>query len=85
VDDRNAEEHPSHLNMEGQNAQHTSAAGEALSGGSSRSDSGQGEKAGRSRGGKPVMEKYAYHSMSLSCHSLLLFKQMRWRGFRYRW
>lgn len=59
-------EHPSHLNTEGQNAQHTSNAGEALSGGSSstqsRSEEGQGEK----KGGKPVMEKYAYHSMFIA-------------------
>ena len=53
------EEHPSHLNVEGQNAQHTNAAGEVLSGESSHSDTD--EKKG---GGKPVMEKYAYHSMS---------------------
>ena len=78
MDDRNAEEHPSHLNMEGQNAQHTSAAGEALSGGSSRSDSGQGEKAGSSRGGKPVMEKYAYHSMS--SHAMPYSCLYRWDG-----
>jgi hypothetical protein len=57
------DEHPSNLNMEGQNAQHTSAAGEALSG-SPSSTSGEDEKKGA--GGKPVMEKYAYHSMSLS-------------------
>lgn len=55
------DEHPSHLNMEGQNAQHTNAAGEALSGESSHSDTE--EKKG---GGKPVMEKYAYHSESSS-------------------
>jgi len=53
-----AEEHPSHLNIEGQNAQHTNAAGEASSGGSSRSETDE------KGGGKPVMEKYAYHSMS---------------------
>lgn len=58
-----ADEHPSHLNMEGQNAQHTNAAGEALSGGSSRSEGDTDEKKG---GGKPVMEKYAYHSESIS-------------------
>jgi len=53
------DEHPSHLNMEGQNAQHTNAAGEALSGGSSRSESDE-----KKEGGRPVMEKYAYHSKS---------------------
>jgi len=53
------DEHPSHLNMEGQNAQHTSAAGEALSGGSSRSENDE-----KKEGGRPVMEKYAYHSES---------------------
>jgi len=51
------EEHPSHLNIEGQNAQHTNAAGEALSGESSHSETDE------KGGGKPVMEKYAYHSM----------------------
>jgi hypothetical protein len=55
------DEHPSHLNIEGQNAQHTNAAGEALSGESSHSETD--EKKG---GGKPVMEKYAYHSESFS-------------------
>jgi hypothetical protein len=54
------DEHPSHLNIEGQNAQHTSAPGEALSGESSHSETD--EKKG---GGKPVMEKYAYHSESI--------------------
>lgn len=60
--------------MEGQNAQHTSAAGNALpeAGPSrSRSDSnsnsvGQGDGDGdekKNAGGKPQMEKYAYHSM----------------------
>jgi hypothetical protein len=58
------DEHPSHLNIEGQNAQHTNAAGEALSGGSSHSESDE------KGGGKPVMEKYAYHSESPS--SLIL-------------
>jgi hypothetical protein len=53
------DERPSHLNIEGHNAQHTTTAGEALSGESSNSDTD--EKKG---GGKPVMEKYAYHSMS---------------------
>lgn len=57
-------EHPSHLNVEGQNAQHTSAAGEALSGGSSRSESGAGNEKTGNGSGRPVMEKYAYHSMS---------------------
>jgi hypothetical protein len=60
------DEHPSHLNIEGQNAQHTNAAGEALSGESSHSETD--EKKG---GGKPIMEKYAYHSMSPSSPSLL--------------
>lgn len=60
------DEHPSRLNIEGQNAQHTNAAGEALSGESSHSETD--EKKG---GGKPVMEKYAYHSMSPSSPSLL--------------
>jgi hypothetical protein len=66
------DEHPSHLNIEGQNAQHTNAAGEALSGGSSHSDTD--EKKG---GGKPVMEKYAYHSESiLSSINQLLFSHI---------
>lgn len=64
-------EHPSKLNMEGQNAQHTSAAGNALpeAGPSrSRSDSnsnsvGQGDEK-KEVGGKTQMEKYAYHSES---------------------
>lgn len=69
VDEGN--EHPSKLNMEGQNAQHTSAAGQALpEAGPSRSRSnsnsvGQGEGDEKKEvGGKPQMEKYAYHSMS---------------------
>jgi len=66
-------EHPSKLNTEGQNAQHTSAAGNALpeAGPSrSRSDSnsnsvGQGDEKKEVGGSsKPQMEKYAYHSMS---------------------
>jgi len=62
------DEHPSHLNMEGRNAQHTNAAGEALSGGSSRSEGDTDEKKG---GGKPVMEKYAYHSEPIPHFSCL--------------
>jgi len=67
------DEHPSHLNMEGQNAQHTNAAGEALSGGSSRSEGDTDEKKG---GGKPVMEKYAYHSESISNPSCLFHARL---------
>lgn len=75
VDEGN--EHPSKLNMEGQNAQHTSAAGNALpEAGPSRSrsdsnsnsvshrDGDEDEKKDVGGDSKPQMEKYAYHSMS---------------------
>ena len=81
VDEGN--EHPSKLNMEGQNAQHTSAAGNALpEAGPSRSRSnsnsnsvGQGEGDEKKEVGgssKPQMEKYAYHSMFPSFFLLVL-------------
>jgi hypothetical protein len=75
------DEHPSHLNIEGQNAQHTTAAGEALSGESSHSETD--EKKG---GGKPVMEKYAYHSESIlsSVDQLLLSFSSYLSGYK-RW
>ena len=59
-------ENPSNMNMEGQNAQHTSAAGEALSGATSSRSGEVDEKEKEKGGGKVVMEKYAYHSMLLS-------------------
>jgi len=68
-------EHPSKFNMEGQNAQHTSAAGNALpEAGPSRSRSDSNSNSVSHRDGdedekkdvgeKTQMEKYAYHSMS---------------------
>jgi hypothetical protein len=66
VSEANEHEHPSHLNVEGQNAQHTSAAGDALPDpGPSRSRSNSDSRIGEEKGGgegKPQMEKYAYHS-----------------------